>query len=122
QHDVQMHKNNVISMFDDHCCAQKSNGDFSVPKNVTSRGLVLKLDMTAHTATLVSQFIRSKDYLAGALGNTQLLGNGGAVVDWGSHQFFSEFSKSGKMLLDATWPAPDESYRAYVERWKGFPH
>ncbi len=121
QHDVQLHKNNVISLFDDHCCAQKPTGDFSVPSNITSRGLVLKLDMTAHTATLVSQYVRSQGFLAAFLGSTELLGNGGAVVGWGSQPYFSEFSKSGKLLLDATWPEPDQSYRAIVERWKGFP-
>jgi len=121
QHDVQMHKNNVISMFDDHCCAQNSAGKFSIPKTGASRGLVLQLDMTKHTATLVRQYIRSKDFLAAFLGSTTLLGNGGALVGWGSQPFFSEFSKSGKLLLDATFPTPDQSYRAYLQRWKGFP-
>jgi hypothetical protein len=121
QHDVQMHRNNVISMFDDHCCAQKSSGKFQIPRSATTRGLVLKLDLTKHTATLVNQYIRSKGFLAGFLGSTQLLGNGGALVGWGSQPYFSEFSRSGKLLLDATFPEPDQSYRAYLERWKGLP-
>src|SRR5205085_12180688 len=105
----------------DDCCPQTPNGDFVVPNDITSRGLVLKLDTTKYTATVVTQYIRSKGFLAAFLGNTELLGNGGAVVGWGSQPFFSEFSKSGKMVLDATFPAPDQSYRTYVERWKGFP-
>jgi hypothetical protein len=121
QHDVQLHRNGVVSMFDDHCCAQKSTGKFSIPSSATTRGLVLKLDLTKKTATYVTQYIRSKGFLAAFLGSMQLLGNGGALVGWGSQPYFSEYDKSGKLLLDATFPAPDQSYRAQLERWKGFP-
>jgi hypothetical protein len=43
------------------------------------------------------------------------------LVGWGSLPFFTEFSKSGKVLLDAMWPVPDVSYRVLFQNWVGTP-
>jgi hypothetical protein len=52
----------------------------------------------------------------------QLLPNRNAVVGWGSRPFFSEYSASGKQLLDAMFPGNDQSYRAlYTPNWVGTP-
>ena len=120
QHDVVLHSGNIVSVFDDHCCAIVGAGKFAAPTG-PSRGLVLKLDTTHHTASFVSQFTRDASFDVAFLGNTQLLSNGNALVGWGSQPFFSEFSKSGKLLLDATLPTPDLSYRVYLQRWVGLP-
>ncbi len=40
-------------------------------------------------------------------------------MGWGSQPYFSEYSKSGKLLLDASFPSPDLSYRATVGTWVG---
>jgi hypothetical protein len=82
---------------------------------------VLKLDTTAHTATLVAQYRHSPTLNAGTQGNTQLLSNGNVFVGWGSQPYLTEYSKSGKALLDAIFPGPDISYRAYIESWTGDP-
>ena len=121
QHDVQLHSGDVVSMFDDHCCLQKPNGNFVVPKRSSTRGLVLKLDLTKHTASLVQQYYRGKNFYAAFLGDTDLLSGGRAVVGWGSQPFFSEYGRTGKQLLDVQWPSPDQSYRVYVEHWKATP-
>jgi hypothetical protein len=55
------------------------------------------------------------------MGNVQLLPNGDVFVGWGEVPYFSEFSKSGKLLFDGVMPAPDMSYRAYVQTWVGQP-
>jgi Arylsulfotransferase (ASST) len=124
QHDVELHHDNVVSVFDDACCGFKSasGGHVQFSKaNGPSRGLVIKLDLTKHTGSLVSQYTRAKNFNAAFLGNTQLLPGGNVALSWGSQPFFSEVTSKGKMLLDAVWPVPDLNYRTYVQRWTGTP-
>ncbi len=125
QHDVELHSGNVVSVFDDACCAitgVNSQGQATFgPRSGPTRGLVLKLDLTNHTGSFVSQYTRGNNFNAAFLGNLQLLSNGNVALGWGSQPFFSEDSKSGKVLLDAQWPTPDLSYRAYLQNWVGIP-
>jgi hypothetical protein len=124
QHDLQMHPGNVVSVFDDACCGVESvsggHVKFGKP-NGPSRGLVIKLDLTNHTGSFVSQYIRAKNFNAAFLGNTQLLPGGNVALGWGSTPFFSEVTSKGKLLLDASWPTPDLNYRTYVQKWVGTP-
>jgi Arylsulfotransferase (ASST) len=124
QHDVELHNGNQLTMFDDACCGFKSisNGkaEFALPTQ-PSRGLVLKLNLTNHTGSLVSQYIRAKNFNAAFLGNTQLLPGGNVMLGWGSTPFFSEVSHKGKVLLDGAWPSPDLNYRTYDQKWTGIP-
>jgi hypothetical protein len=55
------------------------------------------------------------------MGSVEPLPNGNEFVGWGSAPYFSEFSSSGQMLMDAILPHPDLSYRARVEPWVGLP-
>ena len=125
QHDVELHGGNVVSVFDDACCGFDSitskGVKFGKPSG-PSRGLVLKLNLTSHTAGLVAQYPRAKDFNAYFLGNAQLLPNGNVSLGWGSTPFFSEDSSKGKVLLDAFWPLPDVNYRTYVQKWVGTPY
>ena len=124
QHDVQLHNGNVISVFDDACCGIKSvsggKAQFVLPTQ-PSRGLVIKLDLTKHTGSFVTQYIRAKNFNAVFLGNTQLLPGGNVALGWGSTAFFSEVSSKGKVLLEGVWPVPDQNYRTYVQKWTGIP-
>jgi hypothetical protein len=122
QHDVEFHGASEISLFDDACCAVIGPGRFA-PANGPSRGLVLKLDSATHSATFVAQYSAGHPGLdTSTQGNTQLLPDGNAVVGWGGQPWFSEYSASGKLLLDARFPTPDISYRAYVQPWVGTPY
>ena len=124
QHDVELHNGNVVSVFDDACCGYQTittkTVKFAKPKGPT-RGLVLKLNLTNHTGSFVAQYTRGNTFNAAFLGNTQLLPGGNVALGWGSQPFFSEDSSKGKVLLDAFWPVPDQSYRTYVEKWVGIP-
>jgi hypothetical protein len=124
QHDVEMHPGNVISLFNNACCAitgiKNGVAQFGKPAGPT-RGMVLQLDLTKHTATLANQFTRGKSFNAAFVGDTQLLSGGNAVLGWGSRPFFTEFDKSGHILLDAVLPGPNLSYRALKYRWTGTP-
>ena len=87
-----------------------------------SEGMVLSLDTTARSATLVDAYRHQPPLSAGILGSMQLLPNGNALVGWGSAPFFSEYSKSGAELLDVRWPGVDRSYRAlFTNTWVGKP-
>jgi hypothetical protein len=120
QHDIELHPGHVVSLFDDHCCAIKGAGMFAAPTGPT-RGLVLRLNTNAHTATLAAQYTRGANFNAAFLGNTHLQPNGNVVIGWGSQPFFSEFSASGQRLFDAVLPGPNLTYRAYKSTWVGLP-
>ena len=60
--------------------------------------------------------------LASFLGSMQLLPGGNALVGWGNQPAFSEYSKSGRQLLDVKFPGKDLSYRAlFTSNWVGTP-
>ncbi len=124
QHDVALEAGGqsglTVSMFDDHCC-QLTGGGTSVPATGPSRGLVLELDMAARTATLLHQYTGGGVFESEYMGDTQPLANGNTFVGWGSEPYLSEYSPSGKLLLEGRFPGSDLSYRSMVEQWVGLP-
>jgi hypothetical protein len=120
QHDVTLLPNGEVTMFDDACCAVIGPKKLS-PRNGPSRGLVLKLNTSKNTGSLVAQYLRSKTIDTSFLGSTQLLGNGNVLVGWGTQSYFTEFSRAGKVLLDARWPGNNLSYRVLLQNWVGIP-
>jgi EmrB/QacA subfamily drug resistance transporter len=120
QHDVAIHPNSTVTMFDDHCCQITGGGTYVTP-TAPSRGLTLKLDQTARTASLVAQYGKGSSYDADYMGSTQSLPGGRTLVGWGSQPSFSEFGPGGKLMLDVVLPHPDLSYRATLHQWVGLP-
>jgi EmrB/QacA subfamily drug resistance transporter len=124
QHDVALgvggHSDSTVTMFDDHCC-QLTGGGTSVPATGPSRGLVLKLDQSTHTATLLAQYPGGDKFETEYMGATEPLANGNTFVGWGSEPYFSEYSRSGQQLLEGRFPDPDLSYRETLEQWVGLP-
>jgi EmrB/QacA subfamily drug resistance transporter len=120
QHDVALHPDGTLTMFDDHCCQITSGGIYVTP-TAPSRGLALKVDETRHTATLASEFSHGKSFDADYMGNTQPLSNKRWFVGWGSQPFMTEYDSNGKALFDAVLPRPDLTYRATVQQWVGLP-
>jgi EmrB/QacA subfamily drug resistance transporter len=120
QHDVVLESGSQVSLFDDHCCQLTGAGTY-LASNGPSRALVLKLKQASHTATVAAQYTRNSPDAA-YMGNTEVLPNGNVFVGWGEQPYFSEYSKSGKLLLDGELPGPDLSYRAVaVQSWSGMP-
>jgi EmrB/QacA subfamily drug resistance transporter len=121
QHDVKLQPDDVVTMFDDHCC-QLTGGGTYVAATANSRSLTLKLNFAKHTASLAAPDygeelgIRS-DYM----GDTQPLPDGNVMVGWGSTNYVSEYTRDGTQVLGAFFPYPDLTYRATVEPWVGEP-
>jgi len=120
QHDVRLGPGSTVTMFDDHCC-QLTGGGTYVSATASSRGLVLNLDQQTHEATLAAQYIAGNDVEAEYMGDTQRLQNGNVFVGWGSEPYFSEFSRSGRLLFEGELPGPNQTYRATLEQWVGEP-
>jgi hypothetical protein len=121
QHDVVTYPGtSLVTMFDDHCCQITGGGTYVSP-TAPSRGLVLKLNTQTHTATFVGQYSHGTNFDSDYMGSVEPLANGNEFVGWGSAPWFTEYSSSGQMLLDARLPGSDISYRATVEPWVGLP-
>jgi EmrB/QacA subfamily drug resistance transporter len=121
QHDVEAYPgSNLLTMFDDHCC-QLTGGGTYVNATGASRGLVLKLNTTARTATLASQYSHGSGFDSEYMGDLQPLPGGNEFVGWGSAGYLTEYDVSGQMVLDADMPYPDITYRTEVDPWVGLP-
>jgi hypothetical protein len=110
QHDARRQPDGTTTLFDD---------EGAPPEAPQSRGLVLSVDESTRTASLVRQYTRN--LLAGSQGDMQMLPNGDALVGWGSLPNVSELSADGRLVFDAQFPKAVQSYRAYRLAWTGRP-
>jgi hypothetical protein len=112
QHDVREQSDGTISFFD--------NG--ATPRvHSQSRAIVLSLDHTHMTATLVSGFDHPRPLVAPSQGDFQPLAGGNWFVGWGQEPYFSELTSGGRLLFDAHLPATYQSYTVLKYSWSGTP-
>jgi hypothetical protein len=116
QHDARFLPNNVISMFDDHCCESNTVPSGTPP----SHGLFLELNHDNKTARPKMKYYYSPNLNASSQGNTQALANGNVFIGWGA-SYFSEYAAGGRTLYAAQMPGTSFTYRAYRETWVGTP-
>ena len=112
QHDARLQADGSLTLFND-AAAPKEESE--------SRAMRLQLDLGAMRASLMSAYARTPSVLAGSQGSMQLLPNGNVFVGWGDQPNFSEFTADGKLIFDAAFPSPIQSYRAYRYVWTGRP-
>jgi hypothetical protein len=112
QHDAQRDPNGTIRIFDNEAAPKVRD---------RSRVLWLRLDEQARTARIARAVAHPLDLLSGTQGNAQALPNGSTFVGWGSQGYFSEFSRSGRLLFDARVARGNDTYRAYRGEWNGRP-
>ena len=115
QHDVRLHTEGdpTVTLFDDGAGPPKVH--------TQSRGITVRLDDKAMTATLVSEDLHSPAFAAGFEGNVQALPDGNTFVGWGQQPYFTEFNSQGQMVFDGRFVGANSSYRAYRFPWTGTP-
>jgi hypothetical protein len=111
QHDVRRQEDGTVTLFDNR------GADMGEP----SRGIRLRLDEEAMTATLLQEYTLPGDPFATYQGSVQDLPNGSVFVGWGSAPFLSEHDRDGRLLFEARFPEGVESYRALRSPWRGLP-
>jgi hypothetical protein len=99
------------------------NDDNDRYRNHPSEGMVLGLNTITHRAKLLHAYRHDPALYAVVLGSMQLLPNGNALVGWGSEPYFSEYSSSGRKLLDVEWSGFAQSYRTlFTDTWVATPY
>jgi Arylsulfotransferase (ASST) len=113
QHDVRRQPDSTLTVFD--------NGASVSTKTHPTRGLVLRVDEHAMTASLVREYKNPHGSSATSQGDFQALANGNFLAGWGSLPEYTEFAAGGTVLADTKFPAGASSYRAFRFRWTGHP-
>ncbi len=111
----------IISLFD--------NNRFQTGHLSVSRGKIISLDTQTWTATLLQDFPNPNNSFSFSQGNTQILPNGNAFINWGSAGSITEFSPDGHVLFHAYLKGGElldnsdvQSYRGFKFNWTGRPY
>jgi hypothetical protein len=113
QHDIRQRRNGTYAMFD--------NGAGVTKERPYSRGLVLRLDENARTATFVAEYVHPDRISAPTQGSFRELADGGSFIGWGQMPHFTEHNADGTVRLAGHLPLDNQSYRAYKAEWSGTP-
>jgi hypothetical protein len=119
QHDPEPLGHDVYSFFDNEAGGIANTGTNVSSEFGVSRVVKVKLDLLHHTATLLQADNQPEALLASSQGDSQPLPGGGEFVGWGSLPYISEFDASGNLLFNAQFPTGVNSYRAYLQPWRG---
>lgn len=109
QHDIRRQADGTLTLFDNR----------QPPDH--ARGVVLRVDEAAMTATLVREVQRPAPLQVASQGNVQVLSNGNILVGWGSQPTLTEFAPDDRIVFDATMPAGIQSYRHRRYEWSAMP-
>jgi hypothetical protein len=112
QHDARMQTDGSITIFDNAAAPRLRD---------RSRAIVLGLDTRRMEAILRREYVHPGSLLASSQGSFQPLAEGNFLVGWGSEPYFSEYDKSGRLLMDVKFPKNVNSYRALRFSWRGRP-
>ncbi|RHZ51807.1 arylsulfotransferase family protein [Aspergillus thermomutatus] len=120
QHDARFREENetmtVLSLFDNASDQHQNTSS-------TSSGMVISIDHSTNSSTLIRQYHAPGDgLLSTSQGNTQILPNKNVVIGWGSKPSISEHTENGTAIFFATLTDTDsENYRAYKSNWTAKP-
>ncbi|CAI7608017.1 unnamed protein product [Penicillium glandicola] len=104
----------VISFFD-------NSGDGTITYNDVSRALVVQINHTDNTATVLRKATAPYDLQVQSQGNAQLLSDERIFVNWGSEGAFTEFGADNEILYHAFIQTGSVSYRGFLANWTGTP-
>lgn len=112
QHDARLQPDGTVTLYDNEATPAKAQ---------ESRGIQLRLDERAMTATLVREWRHPDRLLVGAEGNLQTLPGGNVLTSWGATGRVSELARDGRLLFDLALPEGADSYQAFRFPWRGRP-
>lgn len=110
-----------ISLFDDR------NSAFHHSERPISRGMIVELDYTLKTATLVHEWDALHNITSAREGSMQVLPNGNAILGYGQEPGMTEYAPDGRVLWDVTFGPIGENrrtadnYRIEKTNWTGAP-
>jgi hypothetical protein len=117
QHDARENADGTLTIFDNGAA-----GSNVVHK---TRGLVLRLDESSMSATLVHQYPAPDTVQSTSQGSFRLQPNGDYFAGWADQPQFSEFAADGTVLYQAMLPNSSAgkvtSYRMLRDAWTGQP-
>jgi Arylsulfotransferase (ASST) len=114
QHDPEQVGRDTFTFFD--------NDSAGTPLLSYSRAVTVRLNFLTRVATLIRSVDQPEGLSAASQGNAETTRNGDLLVGWGALPYFSEFSRSGKLVFNAEFPAGVNTYRAYQAAWPGSSH
>ncbi|KAF7173449.1 hypothetical protein CNMCM6106_007545 [Aspergillus hiratsukae] len=120
QHDARFREENetttVLSLFDNGSNRHQNTSS-------TSSGMIVSIDHSTNTSTLVRQYYAPGDgLLSPSQGNAQVLPNRNVLIGWGSKPSISEHTEDGTAIFFATLASPDsQNYRAFKCNWTAKP-
>jgi Arylsulfotransferase (ASST) len=113
QHDARRAGDGSITLFDN------AAGPPALAKQ--SRAISLRVDEGGKRVRLQRAFKHPGRLLAFNQGSARRLPNGNVFVGWGAAPVFSEFTPSGRLVLDGRLTRGKGNYRAVRELWTGRP-
>lgn len=117
QHDARPEPDGTLSIFD--------NGAAGQTVTHKTRGLVLRLDESAMTASLVHQYPAPGPTESVSQGSFRLQPNSNYFAGWGAEPEYSEFASDGTLVYDVQLPSSSAgnitSYRTLRFPWSGHP-
>jgi hypothetical protein len=116
QHDARLHADGTLTLFDNG--ATDAGAGKVEPY---SRPMRLSLDEKGRTAKVLQVFQPPMPRLATAMGNVQVLPDGGVLVGWGTAGAVSEFAPDGTLRFDCRLADGSSTYRAYRLPWRAQP-
>lgn len=108
----------VVSFFD-NSAARLHTGKIVLHEN--SRGLIVQLNHTDNSSTILQSYEAPDGLSAESQGNTQVLSNGNVFVNWGQEGAVTEFSSDGTPVFHAYLDtgAAVQAYRGFRYPWTG---
>ena len=123
QHDVTVYPGTpLVTVFDDHLLPESQPRASIVATWSVARSSCSSSIATTHAATRRRPVHPGRDASTPSSWATSNHCRAATSSSAGAHQpRFSEYTASGRMLLDAVLPGPDITYRATIEPWIGLP-
>jgi Arylsulfotransferase (ASST) len=114
QHDARWIGGGEISIFDNHVDRVRDGGQ--------SRAIKLAVDERRKRVRLLRGYKHPRRLAAPNKGSARMQANGNMLVAWGAVPVITEFTRRGRIVLDARFAgATDGSYRALRADWVGRP-